>query len=182
MRDTTSSDNFGRARQEMKVCICLADDRYTDIDMQINNIGSLRELHRYARGLSKNASELSYWQKSALMNSAYAMKSGYDVILSDLSPYRDVFAEPRQSVWLKPSLMLDLQYKRRDCDWFALIDSDAYFWMSNHTVSFSQWLSTASLHEASPGYYEFEAEKRNRKEKEIAEDFTTGTSKRPSSL
>jgi len=58
--------------------------------------------------------------------------------------------------------MLDLQYERPDCDWYALIDSDAFFWMSNQTVSLSQWFSTASLHEASRGYYEFEAEKRNR--------------------
>ena len=163
LRDTMITDSLTRARQEMKICICLADDRYTDTDMQLNNIKSLQELHQYARGLSQNWSNIKYWQKSALMNSAYAIKSGYDVIMSDLSPYRDVFAEPRPSVWLKPSFMLDLQYKRPDCDWFALIDSDAYFWMSNHTVFLSQWFSTASLHEASPGYYEFEAEKRNRR-------------------
>jgi len=163
LKDTMITDSLTRARQEMKICICLADDRYTDTDMQLNNIKSLQELHQYARGLSENWSNLKFWQKSALMNSAYAIKSGYDVIMSDLSPYRDVFAEPRPSVWLKPSFMLDLQYRRPDCDWFALIDSDAYFWMSNHTVSLSQWFSTASLHEASPGYYEFEAEKRNRR-------------------
>lgn len=163
LRDTMISGNFTRKSQEMKVCICLADDRYTDTDMQLNDIESLKELHRYARGLSKNSSELSYWRKTALMNTAYALKSGFDIILSDLSPYRDVFAEARPSVWLKPSFMLDLQYKRPDCDWFALMDSDAYFWMSNHTVSLSQWFSTASLHEAAPGYYEFEADKRNRR-------------------
>lgn len=160
--DTMTSVNFTRARQEMKVCICLADDRYTDTDMQINSIHSIQELRQYARNLSNNSSELSYWRKTALINSAYAMKSGYDIILSDLSPYRKVFTEPRPSVWLKPSFMLDLQYKRPDCDWFALIDSDAYFWMSNQTLSLSQWFSTSSLHEASPVYYEFEAEKRDR--------------------
>ena len=162
LKETTNYSRTKLSKQEMKICICLADDRYTDLDMQLNNVTSLQELHQYASSLSKNSSELNYWQKTALMNSAYALKSGYDIILSDLSPYRNVFAEARQSVWLKPSLMLDLQYKRPDCDWFALIDSDAFFWMSNHTVSLSQWFSTASLHEASRGYYEFEAEKRNR--------------------
>jgi hypothetical protein len=128
--------------------------------MQLNSIKSLRELRHYARDLSKNSSELRYWQKTAVMNTAYAMKSGYDIILSSLSPYRDAFAEPH--CMPKPSFMLDLQYKREDCDWFALMNSDAYFWMSNHTVSLSQWSPTASLHEASAGYYEFEAEKRYR--------------------
>jgi hypothetical protein len=162
LRDTMKPKILGRLRPETKVCICLADDRYTDVDMQLNEIKSIQELHRYARRLSNNSSDLNYWQKTALMNSAYALRSGHRVILSDLSRYRDTFAEPRQSVWLKPPFMLDLQYERPDCDWFALIDSDAYFWMSNHTSSLSQWFSTASLHEASRGYYDFEREKRNR--------------------
>jgi hypothetical protein len=131
--------------------------------MQLNTVASIQQLHQYAEGLSKDSSELSYWQRTALMNSAYALKFGHKVILSNLSSYRDVFAEPRNSVWLKPSFMLDLQNTRQDCDWFASIDSDAWFWMSNHTVSLLQWFSTASLHEASSGYYEFEAEKRNRR-------------------
>jgi len=63
--------------------------------MQLKNVTSLQELHQYASSLSKNSSELNYWQKTALMNSAYALKSGYDIILSDLSPYRNVFAEAR---------------------------------------------------------------------------------------
>jgi hypothetical protein len=161
--ETTGFNNLARAKQEMKVCVCLADDRYTDLDIQLNNIESLQGLHQYARNLSNNSSGLNYWQKTTLMNSAYALKFGYDIILSDLSSYRDAFPEPRKSVWLKPLLMLDLQNKRPDCDWFVAMDSDAYFLMSNHTVSLSQWFSTASLHEASPRYYEFEAEKRNRR-------------------
>lgn len=163
LNENVRPNSLAQTKQDMKVCICLADDRYTDNDMQLNNIRSLPQLRDYIRSFSKNSSELDYWQKTALMNGAYAIKVGYDIILSDLSPYRDTFPEPRQSVWLKPSLMLDLQYKRPDCDWFALIDSDAYFWMSNQTISLSEWFSTASLHEASPGYYNFEEEKRNRR-------------------
>jgi hypothetical protein len=72
------------------------------------------------------------------------------------------FFLPRESVWLKTLLMHEMQHKRPGCDWFVAMDSDAYFWMSNHTVSLSQWLSTASLH-ASPGFHEFETEKRNRR-------------------
>jgi len=58
LRDTMITDSLTRARQEMKICICLADDRYTDTDMQLDNIKSLQELHQYARGLSENSSNL----------------------------------------------------------------------------------------------------------------------------
>jgi len=30
LRDTMITDSLTRARQEMKICICLADDRFTD--------------------------------------------------------------------------------------------------------------------------------------------------------
>jgi hypothetical protein len=59
--------------------------------------------------------------------------------------------------------MLDVQLTRPDCDWFSSIDSDAYFWMSKHTVDLRDWFSIGSLHEATPSYYEYEAEKRRRR-------------------
>lgn len=53
--------------------------------------------------------------------------------------------------------MLDVHNTRPDCAWFASIDSDAYLWMAKQTVDLWDWFSTGSIHEASPGYYEFEA-------------------------
>lgn len=87
LKQTRRPSNIKVLKQEIKICICLADDRYTDRDMQLNNVTSLQELHQYVRDLSGKSSELGYWQKTALMNSAYALKSGYDIILKWLSSY-----------------------------------------------------------------------------------------------
>lgn len=147
------------------VCICLADDRYSLQDLQMANVKTSQELVDFVRTHhGETLSNLGYWQKTAVINIAYALKFGHKVIMSNLTAYRDVYKEqPRPSVWSKPAFMLDVQHSRLDCDWFASIDSDAYLWMSKHTVDLISWFSTASLHEASFGYYEFEREKRRRK-------------------
>ena len=141
------------------VCICLADDRFSRQDLEMATIDNIEELANFARTRLGPVSELQYWQKTALINTAYALKFGHKIIMSDLSAYRNVFQERRPSVWLKPSFMLDLIHTRPGCDWFASMDSDAYFWMSNHTVDLWRWFSTGSIHEASHHYYEFEEEK-----------------------
>jgi hypothetical protein len=162
-KDQLEVKNMVAMKPKGKVCICLADDRYSLKDIQMAALNSTEELHVFARTHLGAVSDLDYWQKTALINTAYALQFGYGVIMSNLSRYRDVYKERRPNVWLKPSFMLDVQLTRPDCDWFASIDSDAYLWMSRHTVDLWSWFSTGSLHEASPGYYEFEAEKRHRR-------------------
>jgi hypothetical protein len=150
-------------QRKSKVCICLSDDRYSSQDLQMAAVNSTEELFEFALTRLLPLSDLEYWQKMALINIAYALKFGHRVIMSNLSAYRDVYREQRPSVWLKPSFMLDVQLMRPDCDWFGSIDSDAYLWMSKHTVDLWDWFSTGSLHEATPSYYEVEAEKRQRR-------------------
>jgi hypothetical protein len=146
-----------------KVCICLSDDRYSEQDLQMAVVDSRKALRDFVGTRFRNLSDLGYWQKTAIINVAYAMTFGHQVIMSNLSAYRNVYREKRPSVWLKPSFMLDVQLTRPDCDWFGSIDSDAYLWMSKHTVDLRDWFSTGSLHEATPSYYEFETEKRRRR-------------------
>lgn len=144
-----------------KVCICLADDRFSAADLGLASLTSNEEIQEYARD---RFPDLEYWQMTAMINKVYALRFGYDVIMSDLSAYKHFFKDDdaRPSVWLKPLFMLDMQYRRPDCTWFASIDSDAYFWMSTQSISLRDWFSTASLHEASSKYQEFERMKRHK--------------------
>ena len=122
-------------------------------------MGGLRD---FVREDPEATIEWGYWKKTALINKAYALKYGYPVIMSNLSKYQSSFNEERNAVWLKPMFMRDMQYKRPDCKWFAMMDSDAYFWMANQTVDLAEWFSTKSLHEATPRYHQFEEERRRR--------------------
>jgi hypothetical protein len=155
--------NVAEAKGKAKVCICLADDRFSKADLNISRFQSLEDIKRDIREQAFNITNLNYWQMSALINQMYALEFDYDVIISDLSAYKDAFKDhPRKSVWLKPIFMLDMQHKRPDCTWFVAIDSDAYFWMLKHSVSLADWFSTSSLHEGSFAYHEFERIKRDR--------------------
>ncbi len=123
---------------------------------------SFEELQGFIEQDPEPTDEWGYWRKTALINKAYALRFNYDLIVSDLSTYQSVFKDTRKSVWLKPPFMLDMQDKRSDCQWFAMMDSDSYFWMANHTVALLDWFATKSLHEATPLYHHFEEEKRIR--------------------
>lgn len=144
------------------VCVCLADNRFSERDLLLAEIESDSALKDFIAQDPQSAKDWGYWRKTALINTAYALKHGHNVVVSDLSAYQSTYNESRSSVWLKPAFMLDLQYKRPDCQWFAMLDSDAYFWMANHTVALSEWFATKSLHEATPRYYQYEDERRRR--------------------
>lgn len=146
------------------VCICLADNRFSERDLSLARVKSFDGLRDFIRQDPQPVKDWGYWKKTALINTAYALRFGHQLIVSDLSAFKSTFNDSRSAfaVWLKPAFMLHLQYERPDCEWFAMMDSDAYFWMANHTVALSDWFSTKSLHEATPRYHEFEAEKRNR--------------------
>lgn len=126
-------------------------------------VSSVEELREFIKHDPEPIEEWGYWSKTALINKAYALRFNHDVILSDLSSYKSVFNDTRSAVWMKPAYMLDMQYKRPDCHWFAMMDSDAYFWMANHTVDLPEWFATKSLHEATPSYHQFEEKKRTRR-------------------
>ena len=145
------------------VCICIADSRYSKRDLLLADMRSFEELQGFIEQDPEPIDEWGYWRKTALINKAYALRFSHDFIVSDLSAYQSVFNSTRSAVWLKPAFMLDMQYKRPDCQWFPLMDSDAYFWMANHTVALPDWFATKSLHEATARYHHFEEEKRIRR-------------------
>lgn len=160
---TLLSSNSALAHTKSDVCICLADSRYSTRDMMLADISSFEELRGIINQDPQPIDEWGYWRKTALINTAYALRFNYKVIVSDLSAYQSVFNTTRSAVWLKPAFMLDMQYKRPDCQWFAMMDSDAYFWMANHTVALPDWFATKSLHEATARYHHHEEEKRIRR-------------------
>ena len=61
-------------------------------------LNSTEELRAFARTHLGAVSDLGYWQKTALINKAYAFEFGHAFIMSNLSKYRNVYRERRPSV------------------------------------------------------------------------------------
>lgn len=156
------SNNFVQTDPDPNVCICLADNRFSERDLSLVGINSESDLLDFITEDPQASKDWGYWRKTAMINKIYALRHNYKLIMSDLSAYQSVFNESRSAVWLKPAFMLAMEHERLDCDWFAMMDSDAYFWMANHTVGLRDWFSTKSIHEATPRYQEYEEEKRRR--------------------
>ena len=62
------------------ICICLADNRFTEGDLALAGATSIEELHRIIRQDPKPLVKWAYWRKTALINKAYALNFKHDVI------------------------------------------------------------------------------------------------------
>jgi hypothetical protein len=70
-------------KHKSKVCICLSDDRYSEQDLQMAALDSTKVLRDFVGTHFGTLSDLGYWQMTASMNIAYALKFGHQVIMSN---------------------------------------------------------------------------------------------------
>ena len=81
---------LAKAVPRSNVCICLADDRFSQDDLELAAIKSYQELREFIEQDSEPLSEWGYWRKTALINAAYALKFNHPLILSNLSTYQTI--------------------------------------------------------------------------------------------
>ena len=141
---------FGR--EKTRVCIAMIDNRFQEQDLKIAAINTIDDLKETARRLSNTT---KYSTLSLILNKAYALKYGYQLFLSDTSEYQ-VFADKtgRVPAWLKPNFILDLQSRHLECEWFAYIDSDAFFYMSAQQMDFDEFFDTIDVPDVNPQFME----------------------------
>ncbi|KAI3658950.1 hypothetical protein MP638_006326 [Amoeboaphelidium occidentale] len=151
------------AGNNTQVCIVAIDSRHDQLSQSILRQKSIEDLKKFT---STNEDRMSYMHFSIVLNHAYALKHGYRMIMSNTSEYNNVLNETGlPAVWLKPKYLLDLHEQKEeygDCEWFAMLDSDAFFWMQEHEMSLDQFFSTAAVHETSVNYQERETERLRR--------------------
>ena len=143
---------------ETKACVVMMDSRFRQEDYLAASATSLKELKQF---INTRTDKIGFPQRSLLINKAYSLKFGYDFVISNATQYEFHLKEypKRHSVWLKPVFIQDVLEKRPDCEWLAYLDSDAYLWMDQHTVSLDDYFATASINDASVGYDEYSAKK-----------------------
>lgn len=121
---------------------------------------SLDQLRHFTR--HQHPPGYKYWHSSLWLNKAYALTFGYKLIITNGSEYDEWLQQhPRQpsGTWVKLNFMLDILETRPDCEWAALMDSDAFFWMQNQTISLDSFFATTHADNRSFNYEAFMAEK-----------------------
>lgn len=140
------------------VCILAAETRFQDVDLYAVTIQSLAELRNFTRSQPTP----NYWQSALWVNKAYALKFGYKFVISNQSEYSDWLLQyPRSPTWTKLTFVLDFLESpaNKGCEWIAMLDSDAFFWMNSHTTSLDAFFANISIAEDSFNYPEFTEQK-----------------------
>ena len=90
-------------------------------------------------------------QLAALLNKAYALKHGYQMHITNASQYESYLkTSDRERDWLKPKYIMSL--RDQGCEWFAYLDSDAFFWMDQQKTSLEDWFAVMSPEDVSVNY------------------------------
>ena len=137
----------------------MIDDRYTAEDHAAAEMTSLSALKA---SLSSRLKSLKFIQLSMYINKAYSLRYGYQLFLSDMSEFKDFLKKNpnRHTVWLKPNFIEATMMKHPECEWISFLDSDSYMWMDKHETSLNDFFSTATIHDATYRYDEYEYEMR----------------------
>lgn len=134
-------------------CILHGDNRYTTQDIRLSHAKSLGELARSVNEIGN----LTFHQQNIVLNTAYALKYGYHIHLTDYQHDIDTSAyADRHPSWYKLFYPLHVMEKDPWCQWLAFLDSDAFFWMDGHTLSLEDYFATTVVDVLSSNYKEFE--------------------------